>query len=323
MTSARERLRLAGEPVPGVTTPSGAPVYATAPAIEIPAIAGLEDASWQIRLTIGERDQTWAVSGEEASTVALAPFIGNAVAAVTLRVRGPLGFDLREVFAVVDGLQVKRPGNLVRPGTEPATVAVRAAVVIDDAEPGQWSRLELPEPLTSVSCTARTEGSPALELRVSIARLLWAVVHDGKPAVHPAASVVRVGSEEFDDQLADLIVVTTGIAGTELSLELRAAGRLAGSVGPVLAGGRDGRWSFDLGPFTDTIRRSSEGRLRFDLIVNGLPVTRASGPRPERRPGRPSGVRTSLASPVTARSPRRRHRGLLRWPAGCRRGSAA
>ena len=272
VTSARERLRLAGEPLAGVTTARGAPVYATAPVIEIPAIAGLEDASWQIRLTIGDHDQTWAVSGEEARAVALAPVIGDAVAAITLRVRGPLGFDLREVFAVVDGLQVRRPTNLVRPGTAPATVAVRAAVVIDDAEPGQWSRRELPEPLTSISCTAHTEGNPPLDLRVTIARLLWAVVHEGKPAVHPAASVIRIGSEEFDDQLADLIVVTTGIAGTELSLELRAGSRLAGSVGPVLAGGRDGRWSFDLGPFTDTIRRSSEGRLRFDLIVNGLPV---------------------------------------------------
>jgi hypothetical protein len=272
VTSARERLRLAGEPVAGVSTSRGAPVYASAPVIEIPAIAGLEDASWQIRLTIGDRDQTWAVSGEEARAVALAPFIDDAVAAVTLRVRGPLGFDLREVFAVVDRLQVRRPTSLVRPGAEPATVAVRASVVIDDAEPGEWSRRKLPEPLTSISCTARTEGSPPLDFRVTIARLLWAVVHDGKPAVHPAASVVRVGSEEFDDQLADLIVVTTGIAGSELSLELRAAGRLAGSVGPVLAGGRDGRWSFDLGPFTDSIRRSSEGRLRFDLIANGLPV---------------------------------------------------
>jgi hypothetical protein len=272
VTSARERLRLAGETVAGVTTPSGAPVYASPPVIEIPAIAGLEDASWQIRLTIGEGDKTWAVSGDGVREVALAPLIGTEVAAVTLRVRGPLGFDMREEFAVVEGLEVRRPANLVRPGALPATVGVRAAVAIDDVEPGQWSRRELPEPLTSINCSARTEGGPPLELRVIIARLLWAVVHEGKPAVHPAASVVRVGSEEFDDQLADLIVVTTGIAGTELSLELRAAGRLAGSVGPALTGGRDGRWSFDLGAFTDAIRRSSEGRLRFDLIVNGLPV---------------------------------------------------
>ena len=109
VTSARERLRLAGEPVAGVTTARGAPVYASAPVIEIPAIAGVEGASWQIRLTIGDRDQTWAVSGEEARAVALAPVIADAVAPVTLRVRGPLGFDLREVFAVVDGLQVRRP----------------------------------------------------------------------------------------------------------------------------------------------------------------------------------------------------------------------
>jgi hypothetical protein len=161
VTSARERLRLAGEPVAGVTTAQGAPVYATAPVIEIPPIAGLED-GWQIRLTIGDRNHTWAVSGEEARAVPLAPIIGDAVATVTLRVRGPLGFDLREVFAVVDGLQVRRPTNLVRPGTAPATVAVRAAGLMNDAEPGQWSRRELPEPLTSISCSARTEGSPPL-----------------------------------------------------------------------------------------------------------------------------------------------------------------
>jgi hypothetical protein len=120
--------------------------------------------------------------------------------------------------------------------------------------------------------TLHPKARASLELRVSVARLLWAVVHDGKPAVRPAATVVCVGSEEFDDQVADLLVVNSGVSGTELELELRAGTERLLRLGPVTAASREGRWSFDLGPFADPIRRSSEGRFEFWLQVNGWPV---------------------------------------------------
>ena len=119
----------------------------------------------------------------------------------------------------------------------------------------------------------RRRGSETSELHAHVARLVWAVLHDTKPAVRPAAKVLRVGAEEFDDQLADVLVVRTGVTGTELALELHGADGQAGRrSASVIAAGREGRWSFDLGPFADLIRRSDEGRLTFRMLVNGWPV---------------------------------------------------
>lgn len=273
VTRPRDQPMLVGPLVGGVSTIAGYPVYAAAPRIEIPAIAGVADASWQIRVLRGGEHVTWAVSGDAGLSVPLEKALGGDVAAASIRVRGPLGFDLREDFAVVTGLEIRRPSHVVRPEHDSVSISARAATAhIETAAAGEWYRRDIPDATTFGLLRILPSSGTPIELRVSIARLLWAVVHEGKPIVRPAAAVVRIGSEEFDDQLADLLVVNTGVAGTELQLELRAGDQRLLGMGPVHASGREGRWSFDLGPFTDPIRRSSEGRLEFWLLVSGWPV---------------------------------------------------
>lgn len=273
VTRPRERPALVGPLIDGVSTVAGSPVYSAAPRIEIPAIAGVEEASWQIRVHRHDERVTWTVEGGHGLPVLLEEGLGDDVVVASVRVRGPLGFDLREDFAVVPGLEVKRPTHVIRPEHDAVTISARAATAaIDPAALGEWCHQPIDDTATFGLLTLRPKARASLELRVSVARLLWALVHDGKPAVRPAAMVVRVGSEEFDDQLSDLLVVNSGVSGTQLELELRAGSERLLSLGPVTAASREGRWSFDLGPFTDPIRRSSEGLLEFWLQVNGWPV---------------------------------------------------
>ena len=111
----------------------------------------------------------------------------------------------------------------MRPEHDSVSISARAATAhIETAAAGEWYRRDIPDATTFGLVRILPSSGTPIELRVSIARLLWAVVHEGKPIVRPAAAVVRIGSEEFDDQLADLLVVNTGVAGTELPLELRA-----------------------------------------------------------------------------------------------------
>ena len=216
---------------------------------------------------------SWAVAGERGVSVDLGSALAGGVCVASLRVRGPLGFDLSEQFAVVPGLEVKRPGHVVRPEHGLVTISARAeSCGLDSAPAGEWCEKEVAPEANFALLTARPTGRSPLEFRVSIARLLWAVVHEAKPAVHAAAEILRIGAEEFDDQLADLLVVSTGVPGSELELELRAAGERLRSLGPFSAAGREGRWSFDLGPFSDLIRGSPEGRLEFWLQLNRWPV---------------------------------------------------
>jgi hypothetical protein len=273
VTRPRDRPALSGPLVGGVSTVEGWPVYAASPRIEIRAIAGIENASWQIRVSREGEQISWTVTGDGDVSVDLGSALGGGVCVASLRVRGPLGYDLTEQLAVVPGLEVKRPGHVVRPEHGLVTISARAeSCGLDSAPAGEWCEKEVAPDGNFALLTARPPGGPPLEFRVGVARLLWAVVHEGKPAVHAAAEIIRIGAEEFDDQLADLLVVSTGVPGSELELELRASGKRLRGVGPVGAAGREGRWSFDLGPFTDAIRRSSEGRFEFWLRVNGWPV---------------------------------------------------
>jgi hypothetical protein len=131
----------------GVFTAAGSPVYSASPRIKIPAIPGVGEATWQIRVHRDDEGVSWAVEGGHGLTVPLEEALGNDVAVASVRVRGPLGFDFREDFAVVPGLEVKRPTHVVRPEHDAVMISARAATAaIDPAALGEWCHQPIDPP---------------------------------------------------------------------------------------------------------------------------------------------------------------------------------
>jgi hypothetical protein len=267
----RLRPHLDGALVDGITTADGAEVYASPPRIRIPILVGVDDPTWTVRLRCGDVVEKFIAEPDAEGLIDLAELAPRGRFSIT--VRGPLGSDLAATFVVVPGLEVRRPKGVVRPEHGAVEISARTdSASVSGGDPGIWTAVSIEDDATIARFTVRGHGMDTIELHAHVARLVWSIVHDTKPAVSPAAQVLRIGAEEFDDQLADIITVRTGIPGTELALELHGAAGLLRESSAVLAAGKEGRWSFDLGPFSDPIRRSSEGRLALRLLVNGWPV---------------------------------------------------
>ena len=134
--------------------------------------------------------------------------------------RGPLGLDLTSEFAVVPGLNVVRPPTpSCQTATRPSSSAPNANVA--GSEPGAAQRLAPGEHASRVTTSIERPEGDRLDVVVRVPRLLWTIVHETKPAIEPRAAIARVGKEEFDDHLADLLLVSLGRPDIELQLELR------------------------------------------------------------------------------------------------------
>ena len=268
---ASARPRLVGERVDGVTTANGDAVFSSPPRIEVPTGSELAAEQWQIRLRGRGVDDTFTdPAGVEAGAVELAGRISGQDAGIySLRVRGPLGSDLRETFAVVPGIRVRRPPGIVLPSHDAPEVSLSAAVHLQVGDEPAATNLvaDLPPSADSVACRALATGERQVDLRVRVPRLLWTVTHDTKPAIAPADQVLKVGAEEFEDELADMLTVRAGQPGMPLQLLLKCGREIVKQSGECETAGADGRWSFDLGPFAETIRSSEAPLLAFHLRV--------------------------------------------------------
>jgi len=277
VVAPRARPSLIEEAIEGVTTPDGCPVFASLPRIAVPVLAEVSGAGWRFRLRRGEQSVAFEAPEEvDRGEVSLEGHLdGPDFGLYALSARGPLGSDLSATFAVVPKLRVRRPSHIIRPGeADPELfVAAEGPIGIDGSDPGTWRKLALPQGGDATECMAHGPSGQSLALRVRVARLVWAITHETKPAVAPSAHVLKIGVEEFEDELADVLTVRTGRPGTELELVLEdRARRVIQRVERGLAAGAAGRWSFDLAPFADTIRRSEDAGLSLHLLVNGFDV---------------------------------------------------
>lgn len=268
ISAPQNRPALDVEPVSGVSTPGGFPVFDALPDVRVPSFASLENLVWTVRLTTDGATQSADVTAESGriSLDGLVP--GDGFGVHRLTVRGQLGMDLTTEFAVVPGLRVVRPPGAVMPGGD-ATVEVFASdAKVADGELGVARRVAPAEHESLVATSIERASGEHLDVVVRVPRLLWTIVHETKPAIEPRSAVARVGKEEFDDHLADLLLVSLGRSDITLQLELREpAGESLRTSETVVTAGRDGRWTFNLGPFSDLIRDSSAGRLEFRLHV--------------------------------------------------------
>lgn len=276
VATPKARPLLQGHVVPGVMTEDGCPVYDAMPRVSVPTLEGVKPERWQFRVRAdgGVRAFTDEVGAErgEVDLAAHAHIEDDSLGVYDLRARGPLGSDLQARFAVVSGLRVKRPARVQLPTDGEPQVSARAddRIVIRGEDGSEQLSLSGAEDL--MACSAETDAGGRLAFSIRIPRLIWGITHDTKPAVAPAAEVLKVGAEEFEDHLADVLTIRTGKPGTPLQLMLRCGTRIVKSLDICEAAGIDGRWSFDLEPFAETIRTSDEAGLAFYLGVEGRDV---------------------------------------------------
>lgn len=118
-----------GEPVPGLRTPNGLPVYAERPEIVLPPYLGDEPETWRVRVRqAGDRswlaDEEWESDSEEAS---LDPFDGvpaGLLGAYEIWVSGAMGSDQRHSVFLAEGIEVDHGVTFRRPTTSGLTESV-------------------------------------------------------------------------------------------------------------------------------------------------------------------------------------------------------
>ena len=266
----RARPRLAGPEVEGVTTLDGTEVFSDWPALELPELPGVGPGDWGIAAAFADGERV--LSASHSFRDLRSSLEGLELTPIEISVRGPLGSDLRTRFVVVPGLKLNLPDHVVLPteGVGETRVWAGADLSIDgggSSAPIPWS------PGVSDLSFSVGDGFRSIELRAGLPRLVWTVTHETKAALSPDTEIQRVPTDEFDDDLADLLTVRTGRAGTSLRL-LLVSRREGAAFAEVQTGsegttrGPDGRWFFDLAEFADTIRNSEDPRLSFVLEVN-------------------------------------------------------
>lgn len=273
-----ERPALIDVPLPAVATDDGLEVYAAPPIIRLPSSALDRLDQWRVRLALSNRAEPLVVSAADVADaegmLELASLTQDPTfAAVDLVVQGPLGSDLRTSFHVVPGLEVTRPNRLLFPGDKSGGVGVRVSSGLTINGQAGGTSLAMPDHGDQVEAIVG-DGTSSVEIRVRVPRLLWGVTGIADPVTELSAETRILAADEVVDGDVSAIVVQTGLADHPLQLSLDCPdGRRLQQSDEVKASGMDGRWVFDLGRFTDTIRISDESQLAFTLHVGARPLT--------------------------------------------------
>ena len=158
VSGSARRPVFATEPLGGVTSDLGVPVYAGAPALAVD-LAGTHPSSRRLLCFVnGSEHRTTLDTLPDGTTgFDLSPLIPEGtIAACELHLLGPLGSDLRGSFLVVPGLSIKRPEKVLDPA-DPVqiSVAVAAPLTLSPSEVGpptsSWPRARAASSLTSLT----------------------------------------------------------------------------------------------------------------------------------------------------------------------------
>lgn len=256
-----QRPSLVGEAVDGVRTEQGDLVFSCAPMVRVPRLEGVPNDRWRFQLRRNGGAPTTFIDpdGVHEGIVDLAHRLGAASGLFRLGVRGPLGSDIATTFAVVPELAVDRPRTTIFPDDERPTVIVSAgsSVALQDAGAGEPVRLHVPVGVRSLGFRAGS-ATRQLDLRIDLPSLVWTLVHETKPAAAAGVERLRVGAEEFDDELADALVVRVGRPDVALGLSVRDGREILADELIAQSAGPDGRWAFDLAPLAPTIRQHAD-----------------------------------------------------------------
>ncbi|MBA2670377.1 MAG: hypothetical protein H0U67_08415, partial [Gemmatimonadetes bacterium] len=260
----REEIVLVDEPVAGVRSdPEGLPVYAEIPRLRISGLGqGEANARWSAQIECNGESVSFngpelAGYGENVLKQALARGIPTEI---RVRVLGSLGSDFRAHFIVIPGLEIKRPQSLILPDSPPQTVTVRAGTLGP-------ARLAVPEGADSVAYEVPSDDGRVFSLRIMVPRLQWAAITEGLKHGELGQAPVRLSAQALADDETALLVVRTRRPGTPLSLRL-CDGALTLQEETAYAAGEEGRWTFDLRRFGDTVRVAEKPTLLLRLQVD-------------------------------------------------------
>jgi hypothetical protein len=270
---ARPQL-LFGEPLPGVATPFGSPVYPAPPRLRLPQVAGAE-IKWYAE--IRRAGATAPLVGRAVGPVEQAdiwqgvprPVLG----AFEITVRGPLGRGLRRTVFVAEGLTVRyQPQVRLLTTIGLAKGEAKIAAARDATAQPATLRFGPGERAGPIEYRTPTESEPLVITPPHVAVLCPAA-----DITTWASSLVHLVTEEFADAGRLLIRVpapdSAGQAEKNGKLELAVMVRgqqvqaipASGQQSPGLAG-------FDLARAADTIAAHGHAELAVDLGNVHMPV---------------------------------------------------
>jgi hypothetical protein len=251
-----------------VATADGRPVFTQFPRVQLPRFPGLEQTSWKVRYVAGELDIELDIGDD---FVVIGPSeLPAIVPEAFLTVRGPLGSDFKLRFALAAGLRLRCPDGVLFPGDRHSEITLSGPQIqVDGHSPGTAVTLE--DGRARVDAELVADGAK-LDVAVRIPRVVWSTVDESR---RPAALGDEVGSATTDDLLdgrVSGIVIQAGRSELPLTLRLKANEQTLQESEHVRTSGIDGRWVFDLGRFSDTIRASDAGRLELRAVIGHRPV---------------------------------------------------
>ncbi len=282
MLAFAERPDLVDDPLPGVTTDAGLPVFAAAPSVQLPPAALDHLDQWRLRISVRESDRTAPVTvgadgvTDENGIIALHDLLpDHTFTAIDLVVQGPLGSDLRTSFAVVAALHVYRPDRLLFPGDKTSGVTIRTSPdhLVNGEHGDEGLRLDVPDRGDEIAVEIAA-GSRSMRLLVKVPRVQWGLSMMDDPVTQVGNDIVTVRADDVIDGHVSALVVQTGDGGHELTLALHHRDNTPLQKSETYtASGREGRWVFDLARFRDTVKTSADSTLDFVLFIGMRPVT--------------------------------------------------
>ena len=270
---ARPHLVL-GEPVPGVATPFGSPVYPSPPQFRLPQVAGA-DINWyvEIRRADSSVPLVGRVVGPDEATEIWEGLPRPALGAFEITVRGPLGRGLRRTVFVAEGLSVDYQPKvrlLAAFGLAKGEAKVAAAHGAT-AEPSTL-RLGPGERARLIEYRAPDESEPLVITPPHVA-----VLCPGAGVTTWTTSLVSLVTEDFADAGRLLIRVPApdstgqGSRSDELELAVLVRGQRVQSI-PVSGQGSPGLAGFDLARAANTVVAHGHAELAVDLGGVFMPI---------------------------------------------------
>lgn len=259
----------AGQPVQGVRTPAGEPVWSEPAQIVLPEEGG-PDARWEVRIATADgrivASETYAGAGD-ASAVwdeLPRPLLGT----FTVQVRGPWGRGSRRTVSVAEGLDVQSTPTWRRmtgEGLVPAQVKVATSTDLDVHPP----QVALRSNQTQASVEVRARGR-GWSLILEPAHM--SLLHQSTDGVQ--GPTIR-GLSLFTEDLLDApgtLTLDVGAAAAP-TLHVVAEGRVLQTVEPGAAK-QGGACRYDLSRIVDTLRSHPQSQLTLDpemqLVVAAL-----------------------------------------------------
>lgn len=288
VTRVTDRPALIGQPVHDVQSVDALPVYAEMPALSLPS------GSW--RVMVGGQGKTVSkeirVSGSteivHLAEIWGAPTFGR----FEVLARGSLGRDVATAFAVVPGLRVPTPDEVIPP-SRVVELALSAAPPIT-LHPSTLT-LDAGQDAGETWAWLRHKGKVGLIVRVP--RLRWGVRYrDQEPSL--GTRVLTLSPEELGTE-AEALVIATGRAGRTAEVRLEGFEGIYQAERTRPADDR-GTTVFPLDKFRDTARMVASA---FELTVSVDAVTYAvaeyrPAPSVARRPSLPT-LGTQVEARVT------------------------